>query len=496
MTPPTPKRPYVPNQELPGVIWHKAEAQLGMNGLMLIGVTIAVLVLVMMVCGGGIFLSGGGGNLAVIVGLVSATPSQTPTNTPTPTITPTPAPPNSDDDAIIDERDNCDFVANPDQLDSDDDSIGDACDDSDADTIVDGLDNCPTQANTEQSDLDGDGLGDVCDETVNLEGITLVLDQERPLYVGSSQNSVLLRAEGDYTQPLLLDVSSGGFVSAEMTCISNPTPSYNVSLNERAVRYCAPSTTSDTQVRVIVREMDSNDQPTGKGGFASIELRQDAPSISFEQAQTLNQSSESTQASRCYVPQALGNGTLLEAETIPFVLRVSSQTDPLIERSYPLTLTLPSGSVYIARNNGTTCDLLTALEPLTGSPNFDAQLNTQYTLFYVPDLSVGDIQANLSVSLANSGQTPTSTPIFPILVATIPLNVRDSNLGVALTMETDVRATILGVDGAGGGRWVQIRVDNDERDLWLNVGQLGGSYRVIGDINTAPSITLPSNFTG
>lgn len=76
-----------------------------------------------------------------------------------------------DGDGILNEDDNCPTVSNPDQDDMDADGIGDVCDtidDIDNDGIADSLDNCPNTSNPGQEDMDADGLGDVCDNCAEI----------------------------------------------------------------------------------------------------------------------------------------------------------------------------------------------------------------------------------------------------------------------------------------------------------------------------------------
>ena len=77
--------------------------------------------------------------------------------------------------------DNCPDVYNPDQADTDNDGIGDACDEC-TDTDGDGFgnpgfaantcldDKCPDVYNSDQADTDNDGIGDACDECTDTDG--------------------------------------------------------------------------------------------------------------------------------------------------------------------------------------------------------------------------------------------------------------------------------------------------------------------------------------
>ena len=91
----------------------------------------------------------------------------------------------TDGDGICDDIDNCVFIINPDQadcdndnegdvceLDTDEDSIPDACDicegndaagDTDGDGICDDIDNCVALVNPDQADCDNDNQGDICE---------------------------------------------------------------------------------------------------------------------------------------------------------------------------------------------------------------------------------------------------------------------------------------------------------------------------------------------
>ena len=104
-----------------------------------------------------------------------------------------------DGDTIDDAVDNCPEVANEDQADTDDDGVGNACndeDDTDGDEYANLLDNCPDDANPGQEDTDGDGIGDACDPINN------VSIDVKP---GSDTNPVNCKSKGVTPIAILMD---------------------------------------------------------------------------------------------------------------------------------------------------------------------------------------------------------------------------------------------------------------------------------------------------
>ncbi len=69
-----------------------------------------------------------------------------------------------DNDGVLDATDNCPLVSNPNQEDANSNGVGDACEgDMDGDGVPDGADNCPLVPNPDQADADSDGIGDACE---------------------------------------------------------------------------------------------------------------------------------------------------------------------------------------------------------------------------------------------------------------------------------------------------------------------------------------------
>jgi hypothetical protein len=83
-----------------------------------------------------------------------------------------------DSDGVPNASDNCVGTPNSNQINTDGDTAGDACDvDDDNDEVLDGNDSCPLAANADQLDHDGDGEGDACDADDDNDGVSDGTDQ-------------------------------------------------------------------------------------------------------------------------------------------------------------------------------------------------------------------------------------------------------------------------------------------------------------------------------
>ena len=115
--------------------------------------------------------------------------------------------------------DNCPFVANPNQANTDSDAQGDACDvDDDNDGAADGADNCPFVANPNQANTDGDAQGDACDPDDDND-TRARRDRQLPVRRKSQPDQHRRRSQGRRLRPAeLLRVLPAGGQPAHCQC--------------------------------------------------------------------------------------------------------------------------------------------------------------------------------------------------------------------------------------------------------------------------------------
>lgn len=422
----------------------------------------------------------------------------------------------ADGDRVPDEQDNCPLVSNN-QQDSDGDGIGDACDgDNDGDGIAGELDNCPEVANPDQADFDGDRHGDACDLIFNLDGITLMTTAAQPIYLNTANMNILLDIVYDSgTTPasgarLEITTAAGTLRMADDSCDKARETTLIVPNTTTQIGYCPPDTlpensavsrpttentpmptsaaTNTAITEIVLREITADNTATGAGGSLELTLIEDVITIELNIASMLNRGSETagTRRSRCYAEE-LVNNTDLETYGIPVELQLTTATSTDQTRSYPLALTIPPGALYIAENNGSACTLLTP-NALTGTTGFSARINTPYLLYFLPERETETASMALAVALPNQ---QVSYDIPPLLRAFTALNVRATDGEIVKKLENGFRAQITGIGGEGIRRWVQIQMDGDARELWLNIGQLVGSFEIIGSIGAVPEVNTP-----
>ncbi len=147
----------------------------------------------------------------------TATPAPATTPTPAPSATPEPSPtpscPDNDGDGVCNSDDNCPNDPNPGQENVDGQFLhdvgGDACDtciDIDGDLACGDVDNCPEVVNYDQIDRDEDGVGDACDPCADDPTVSTGIDgcipnpgtgpdcSDKQMYIGMPEGQAITTA--------------------------------------------------------------------------------------------------------------------------------------------------------------------------------------------------------------------------------------------------------------------------------------------------------------
>jgi len=129
----------------------------------------------------------------------------------------------ADNDGLSDDCDNCPNVANPDQLDCNNNGIGDACEllDTDCDGIFDIDDNCPNVFNPFQTDLNNNGIGDACEDFPRMglntmDPLTELHLSNGTLYLDNPEKGIILK--NHQNQCFILKMNGTNLVATQIPC--------------------------------------------------------------------------------------------------------------------------------------------------------------------------------------------------------------------------------------------------------------------------------------
>jgi len=164
-----------------------------------------------------------------------------------------------DNDGVTDAADNCPLTVNSDQLDSDNDGQGDVCDaDDDNDTVPDTADNCRYSPNSNQADNDGDGLGNVCDSDDDNDGV-LDGSDNCPFTSNPGQANNDGDSMGDVCDP---DDDNDGVLDGSDNCQFSANPSQANSDGDAVGDACDPDPVLQDPIANVIAALPPNSGAT------------------------------------------------------------------------------------------------------------------------------------------------------------------------------------------------------------------------------------------
>ena len=166
----------------------------------------------------------------------------------------------TDGDDVIDSEDNCPLFANSDQLDSDEDGIGDVCDeDDDNDGVSDAEDSFPLDKD-EWIDTDADGIGNNADEDDDNDGVLDIFDQCPNTTLG-------VNVDANGCEIFLLPANNFSVSVTSSTCVGSQNGSLSISAQNQEYSYTASISGQSSLILNASNNFEASISGLGTGNY-------------------------------------------------------------------------------------------------------------------------------------------------------------------------------------------------------------------------------------